>query len=283
MIITKARNRHGTVYPYFVCLGRHQKRTDCTFRAVLIETVEERVIEHYGTVQVTAKLRNAIELTLREEFAVFRHEIESERKALEKARKRLLAERTKLLHAHYGDAVPLDLLRSEQARISEQLAYIEQRLGATEEQEAIIDFNLRRTLGLATDVRQVYRESDAAHRRLLNQAFFKRLIVHDDHRVESELAEPYDILLNPTLRVRAEQAVLAHEAPETDWTPWEASFNENTHEAVRLVGAIPPGRPGRRQGLNKEILVGAGGFEPPLPAKPGAKRAGSQRGPRRRR
>ena len=49
MIITNARNRYGQVYPYFVCLGRHQKRTDCTFKAVLIETVEDggnRALRH---------------------------------------------------------------------------------------------------------------------------------------------------------------------------------------------------------------------------------------------
>jgi len=51
-----------------------------------------------------------------------------ERKALDKNRKRLLAERAKLLQAHYADAVPLDLLKTEQTRIGAQLSYIEQRL-----------------------------------------------------------------------------------------------------------------------------------------------------------
>jgi site-specific DNA recombinase len=270
MIICNARNRHGKVYPYFVCLGRHQKRTDCTFKAVLIETVEDKVLEHYGTVQITAKVRDMIEAGLEEDFAAFRHEIEIERNALEKHKKRLLGERAKLLQAHYADAVPLDLLRSEQARIADQLAYIEQRFGATAEHEALIDFNLRRTLELATDVQEVYRTSDTSYRRLLNQSFFKRLIIHDDYRVESEFAGPYDILLNPKLRARAQASVhlgevaLTQEQPaEPDWATWEASFNDSTHQDKRLVGAGPPRRRRRRQGLNNEILVGAGGFEPP--------------------
>ena len=30
MIISHSRGRHGTVYPYFCCLGRHGKHNNCT-------------------------------------------------------------------------------------------------------------------------------------------------------------------------------------------------------------------------------------------------------------
>ena len=46
----KARGIHK-VYDYFVFLGRGQKRTDCTQRAMLISRVEELVEDHYLTVQ----------------------------------------------------------------------------------------------------------------------------------------------------------------------------------------------------------------------------------------
>ena len=35
------QERSSRIYPYFVCIGRHQKRNDCTFKAVEIEDVEE--------------------------------------------------------------------------------------------------------------------------------------------------------------------------------------------------------------------------------------------------
>lgn len=38
LLVTHAKNRHGVTYPYFVCSGRHAKRTDCTRPAILIET-----------------------------------------------------------------------------------------------------------------------------------------------------------------------------------------------------------------------------------------------------
>lgn len=34
LIVTTPKNRHGTVYPYFVCIGRHQKRTNCNQRGL---------------------------------------------------------------------------------------------------------------------------------------------------------------------------------------------------------------------------------------------------------
>jgi hypothetical protein len=54
LIISHNTNRHGTTYPYFVCLGRHQKRTACKQRAIRIETVEELVADHYAEHSLTA-------------------------------------------------------------------------------------------------------------------------------------------------------------------------------------------------------------------------------------
>jgi site-specific DNA recombinase len=269
MIITNTRNRWGTLYPYFICLGRHQKRTTCTFKAVLIQTVEELVEEHYATVQLTTKTRDMIENRVTQDFNAFRQEIETERQALEKRQQRLLAERTKLLQAHYADAIPLDLLRSEQARIKCELDHIEERLGATGAHEAVVNVNLHQALQLATNVQRVYEDSADPERRLLNQAFFKRLLLHPKH-VESELAEPYDILLNPRLQDSVhlgETGVTTAQEAEPDWAAWETTLNNSTH-AEDLVGAGTTRRPPSRQGLNNEIMVRARGLEPPRSISP---------------
>lgn len=60
MMITHAKNRHGSIYPYFVCAGRHAKRTACTRRAVLIEDVERRIEDHYDHVGLTPAQREAL-------------------------------------------------------------------------------------------------------------------------------------------------------------------------------------------------------------------------------
>jgi site-specific DNA recombinase len=246
MIVSKNRNRYGTLYSYFVCLGRHQKRTDCKSTYLPIEIVEQAVIDFYGSVELAPGERDAIALRVGLDFEAFRREIEIERTALEKRQRRLLRERQRVLQAHYADAVPLDLLRSEQARIARELDDIAARLGVTDRHEEIINFNLERTLLLATNVQAVYEDSDPKDRRLLNQAFFKRICVREDRDVTAELAEPYDMLLSPTLRARA-AGLVVDDDPERDGVADERA----------------PRRAKARRGSNNETMVGAGGFEPP--------------------
>jgi hypothetical protein len=210
------------------------------------------VTEHYRSVELTSAEHRLVEERLSEDFAEFRAEIEIEREALETQRGRLLRERERLLQAYYADAIELDLLKSEQARITDQLDYIKERLGAAEKQEAVVNFNLARALELATSVYATYKASDQAQKRLLNQAFFKKLFIDSDG-VRSELAEPYDILLSPYLRADRSTAARQPDPGGPDWRAWEASFNENEPR--------PPSSGGR--GSKDVLLVGAGGFEPP--------------------
>ena len=53
MTVNLATNRHNETYPYFICLGRHQKKTFCIRQSVLVSTVEKLVEEHYKTVQIS--------------------------------------------------------------------------------------------------------------------------------------------------------------------------------------------------------------------------------------
>mgnify|MGYP002652856080 CR=1 FL=1 len=59
--MSNAKNRHGNVYCYFVCSGRHSKRTDCTRQAMLIEDVEKLVEDYYTRVQITPAQQDAQE------------------------------------------------------------------------------------------------------------------------------------------------------------------------------------------------------------------------------
>ena len=59
LIVSNAKNRHGNVYCYFVCSGRHSKRTDCTRQAMLIEDVEKLVEDYYKRVQITPAQQDA--------------------------------------------------------------------------------------------------------------------------------------------------------------------------------------------------------------------------------
>lgn len=68
LIVSFNSNRHGTVYGYFICLGRHQKRTPCTLKALRIETVEDRVAALHSKPWLAPAEAEALRQYLPEEF-----------------------------------------------------------------------------------------------------------------------------------------------------------------------------------------------------------------------
>ena len=261
LIITHARSRSGRIYPYFVCVGRHRKRTNCTFKAVLIDNVEQQVIEHYAHHQLTPDLRELISQTLTAELAVFRQEAAAEREQLEKHRQKLLNQRTKLLQAHYAEAIPLDLFKQEQDRIRDQLAAVEDRLVATEAHQATVDNHLQQALRLATNTQTAYRQAPPALRRLFNQAFFKHLYISDTGDIASDPAPPFDIILGHDIRTLATTPRNKRRKHPPPHQPTRATPRQRARQDHVLTGA-PPTRPTHNRGLNYDTMVRPAGFEP---------------------
>jgi len=242
MIISYSRGRHGTVYPYFCCLGRHGKHNNCTKKAVLIKTIEEGVEDLYRRVQLDPDLRDAIEQTLVEELEAISEESRLERAIVEKRHARLLSEQTKLLQAHYADAIPVQLLKTEQDRLELEIGQAQQRLDALEGDIDATCANLATALDYASDAHRAYARSTPRNRRQFNQFFFKRLVIEDDDSIAAELNEPYAIILSvPVIRAAAQRH-------------------------ARAVAKSKPRRPSSRRGLNYELMVGGTGLEPVTPS-----------------
>lgn len=246
MIVSHSRGRHGTVCPYFCCLGRHGKHNDCTKKVVLIETIEEKVQDLYSRVQLAPELRDAIELTLIEELEAISEEARLERTSLEKRQARLLAEQAKLLRAHYADAVPVYLLKSEQQRLDRELGQARQRLQALDSNIDTTRANLASALDYAANAHKAYAGAGPKTRRNLNQFFFTRLIIEDDNSVTAELNEPYAIRLSPHVI----QAATRHHAT--------TAATATPRVARTAPGTKKPRRPSGRRGLNYEQMVGVG-------------------------
>ena len=90
----------------------------------------------------------------------------------------------------------MDLIVTEQQRITSQLAGIEVRLSVTTATFNEIEANLARALNLARDCHAAYLAADPQVRRLFNQAFFTHLYIDDDG-LHGEYAEPFGTLLDP--------------------------------------------------------------------------------------
>ena len=197
MIVQITKARSGDIYPYFVCLGRARKATDCDFKAVLIHLVEEAVEDVYDRLytQLSPEFRRELEAAIEGEFASERDYAEQARQHLNVERDKLEREQQKLLQAHYADAIPLELMKSEQDRIGrnlrENLRQAEFLRTDLERIEAILHL----ALDLIENCSRAYRLAEPHVKKLFNQVFFERLEVLDDDTVTAQLAEPFSTLL----------------------------------------------------------------------------------------
>jgi len=90
-----------------------------------LDWVEECIEDHYRTVRLRAEGLEATAEVISQEASAKLSALTAERSRQQKRIRQLEAERTKLLHAHYADAVPLDLLQQEQARIAKELSSLQ--------------------------------------------------------------------------------------------------------------------------------------------------------------
>jgi hypothetical protein len=82
-----------------------------------------------------------------------------------------------LLHAYYVGAVPIDLLRQEQDRLSTEANQDERHIEVAEESFADIEDTLGKALDLLADCQRAYLAALGHLRRQWNQALFERLVV----------------------------------------------------------------------------------------------------------
>ncbi|MEJ1092582.1 recombinase family protein [Microbacterium istanbulense] len=203
LMVSNAKNRHGNVYPYFVCSGRHSKRTDCTRGAILIEDVEQMIERYYQRVQITPAHREALGGMLHHEFDRLMADETDELNQLTANRDRLQNEQERLLQAHYADAIPLALLKREQDRILGELDQVTRRIDAHHGEYADARAHLEDALNLLANCADIYARCDDTNRRLCNQAFFTKVYVEEDDELRVEYQRPYEMLTDPEINGNA--------------------------------------------------------------------------------
>ena len=203
LIVSNAKNRHGNVYCYFVCSGRHSKRTACTRGAILIEDVEKLIEDYYTRVQIGPAQRDALSGMLHHEFDRLMAAETDELERLTTRRDRLEHEQDRLMQAHYADAIPLPVLKREQDRILGELDRLNRRIDAHHGDYADARAHLDDALGLLANCADIYQRCDDANRRLCNQAFFTKVYVDEDNELRVENNRPFEMLLDPEVNANA--------------------------------------------------------------------------------
>jgi hypothetical protein len=203
LMISNARSASDNIYPYFVCAGRHAKRTHCTRPAILVDKVEQLVADHYKTIQIPPDVRQAMLAMLDAEFAALHASSETERHQLTVEQARIQDQRRASLQAHYAGALPLDLLKEEQDRLAHQLDLVTTRLEALDTTYDEASTHLHECLALAGDCHSVYACGSDTTRRMANQAFFTRIYLDADGQITTEPTPSYRLLLDPNVQKQA--------------------------------------------------------------------------------
>ncbi len=252
LAVTHSRARSGQIYDYFYCLGRQADTRSCNWKAVRVRRVEELVAEHYRGIQLPQARIAEISRALKEALSSRRAEAEAAEQAITLRIQRLTNERQKLLQLHYAEAVPVDLFRQEQERITTGLDQGRQQLADVSVEFDAIEQNLEKALELARDCHAAYQDADNNTRRLFNQAFFEKLYVHVDGEVTHELAEPFGLLLDPALEARLAPR---HQAGNGRWS--RRSSDGSCHPANK--NDLAKNEVG---GSNVDTVVRTAGLEP---------------------
>lgn len=121
-----------------------------------------------------------------------------------------------MLEAHYNDAIPLDLMKSEQKDIAKKLSAIDYDIKMHNTTFDEIMDNLKAALDLIEDCGSTYKMASAQTKRLLNQAIFKRFLIYngDEMKVNPELSEPFEQFINPIKDDLAVANRVKHTNPE---------------------------------------------------------------------
>ena len=262
---------HGGVYPYFFCLGRHRRRTDCTQRSLPVDQVEALVEREWQQLRLEPAYAELLQQLLAEEMTDVQRSAERQAAVSKRRLQSLGEERSKLLRAHYDGAIPLDLLRTEMSRLTAEIEGHERRLKASQQSYTDKRELLGRAVHFLSDFTHVYQQAGPQLRRQLNQGMFEAIFLSDGPDGNLVLAEPFRSLLSPDLLASRRSHAHDRSAHPEAWSdgmpawlrshPWWTAETRQSRE--KRSGADLAHSLGL--GLNKERLAPPTGFEPVLP------------------
>ena len=132
----------------------------------------------YRTIPLSAADRTQIEHYLHDELSQIEGDKAKAVRSLTTRRTNIEDRRRRLMHAHYEGAVPLELLKEEQAKLTSELNQIERQLAAYQADAAEVRQHLTQALDLLEDCHRLYQAAPAHLKKLLNQVFFQRVLVN---------------------------------------------------------------------------------------------------------
>lgn len=198
-------------YLYFFCLGQRnafRKQTNCHEPYVMAIDTEELVEDLYKRIQLPSEWVERLEQELEDEAAERQNVAAELRVPLTKNLAALADERQKILRAYYANAIPLELLKSDQGRITAAEERAKADLAATEADLEGWQEVLKLAIKLAGSCHAAYLKAPPKVRRRFNEAVIKAIYIKDRKIARVEYTEVFEALflgqgLNKTMKVGA--------------------------------------------------------------------------------
>jgi len=242
---------NGGTYEYFSCTNRAARHNGgrCHTPHYPARLVEKAVEEHYRTVRLTQAKQDEIRADVladgAERAAVVEREIERHQRAIQT----LEDNQARLVQLSYKGLVSDAVLARAQQRLDAEHAQASHLLELARLQSSDVRAALDEVLARTETPHSTYLASAPLERRILNQAFFKRLLIGED-------VEVLGVTLTPAYAaVAAWEGTLGQPAGQTAPTGPETAARE-----------VPRGNPDPSsggQGLLLNQMVELGGLEPP--------------------
>lgn len=186
--LTLAKGR----YLYFYCLGQTgQVRTGCRQPYMLAGDAEALVEDVYRRVQLPASWVEQLTAELEAEIAGRRTDSLERRTTLTKKLGRIADERQKLLRAFYGNAIPIELLKSEQERLTVEERAAKKELNVAETDLSGWEDVLQTAIKLAGNCHAAYLKARPSVRRRFNQTVLEAVYVKDRTITRAEFSEVF--------------------------------------------------------------------------------------------
>ncbi|MGH9196896.1 MAG: recombinase zinc beta ribbon domain-containing protein [Acidimicrobiia bacterium] len=185
-------------YLYFYCLGQKnalRHKTGCAQNYVMAMDAEMMVEDIYKRVQLPLEWVERLEKELEDEIVERQSTAADLRVGLTKRISALADERQKLIRAYYANAIPLELLKTEQDRITQAETSAKSELESAESDLKGWQEVLTLAIRLAGRCHDAYLKARPKVRRRFNEAVLKAVHIADG-RAKPEFTEVFDVLFS---------------------------------------------------------------------------------------
>ena len=215
-------------------------------RSILIDEVEYQLEKIFDNYTIKPDDRLLLEAQIQGFINKENEKFKTELDALRREKEKIEHKQEKLLEAHFNDAIPMSLMKREQQTLSKQLAAIEHEISVRSTTFDDILKNLSLAFDLLEDCGRTYRRANDNIKKLMCQAIFNRIWIHEDGTVTTEFTDIYKNIVGPIERDLINQNIKSASA-ETD-----ADFIDKLLKSYSNFFG---------QGLNNELLVEHRRFE----------------------